>query len=117
MTTVAFSMGKAPRTDTTVSKTVQENPGPGNYNDAYRKGKKGTDPSWSMGTSKRADLAGTEAKKTPGPGTHRAASLIGTSAPKYQIGARFTHGGSMDTLPKFVPGPGAYTPQKTVYDR
>jgi hypothetical protein len=68
--------------DTTVSKTVQQNPGPGNYDDAYRKGKKG-DPSWSMGKSQRADLAGTEAKKTPGPGTHRSTSLIGANAPKY----------------------------------
>ena len=62
-----------------------------------------------MGTSKRQDLAGTEAKKTPGPGTHAQKSLMG-NAPSYNIGARYSHGGSMDVLPKFVPGPGAYSP-------
>jgi len=52
----------------------------------------------------------------PGPGVYEASSKIG-EMPHFVIASKLTVGGSMDcgTAGK-GPGPGTYTPQKSIYD-
>jgi len=51
----------------------------------------------------------------PGPGIYEAKSRMG-EMPAFVMGGKLTLGGSMDVGNKYVPGPGTYTPQKSVYD-
>lgn len=71
-------------------------------------------PAWKQGTSKRSDMSNKAG--VPGPGNYEAGSKLG-EMPAFVMGGRLTVGGSMDcgTAGK-GPGPGAYTPQKSVYD-
>jgi hypothetical protein len=115
MTTVAFSMGKAPRNDTTVSKTVQQNPGPGNYNANYKKVARKA-PDFVVGTGLRPELTDGWKMKTPAPGTYETRSQILEPKVKQKIGIKLIPGGAIDVGKKYVPGPGTYTPQKTIYD-
>jgi len=53
--------------------------------------------------------------RVPGPGTHEVKDTIGEAA-KAIMGARLRGGGSMDLGTIHVPGPGAYSPNKRVWD-
>lgn len=72
-------------------------------------------PDWVMGTAKRDDMTNKNNKTFPGAGTYEIGSKMG-EAPKYHIGSKLMVGGSMDTGKVRVPGPGAYSPNKRVYD-
>ena len=71
-------------------------------------------PSWVQGTGKRSDMSNREG--VPGPGVYEKPSTLG-QMPAFVMGGRLTVGGSMDcgTAGK-GPGPGAYEPQKSIYD-
>jgi hypothetical protein len=101
--------------DTTVSKTVQQNPGPGNYNANYKIGVKKA-PDFIVGTGLRPELTDGWKAKTPAPGTYEFKSDILDPKVKQKIGIKLIPGGAIDVGKKYVPGPGTYTPQKTIYD-
>jgi hypothetical protein len=54
-------------------------------------------------------------KKTPAPGTYESKQNVG-EGPKFDMGHKLIPGGSMNVGMAYVPGPGAYTPNKRIYD-
>ena len=92
--------------DGTVSKSQRLNPGPGAYaakGDRYR-----SNPSWRVGTAKRAGMDNKNTKFVPGPSQYNLKSKVG-EAPAFFMGEKCGDG-SLSTAGKFVPGPGAYSP-------
>lgn len=107
MATVAYSIGKASRSDATLNKGSLKVPGPGNYEPSPQKYHKS--PTWAIGKGKRSDLASSAGKKIPGPGVYELKSTVG-EGPSYAIGTKTDIG--LLSGKKKVPGPGAYTPVK-----
>jgi len=94
----AYRIGSASRDN----KAHSGAPGPGNYEPQVIRGKQGV----KIGTSVRSPLSTSGA--TPGPGTYDYTLKV-AEGPKYVMNPRRDDGMGM-TQTKYVPGPGAYTP-------
>lgn len=93
--------------DTSVNRTQQSNPGPGNY--SIRADTKFVrDPTFVYGKEKRYDMVDRSKESLPAPNLYDVKSRIG-EGPKYHIGIRSSS--SMGDFGQKVPGPGAYQPK------
>ena len=111
MAVVAYSMGRAERTDMTVNDTLN-NPGPGAYNapedsNAYRSA-----PSWKMGTSTRQDIEKQKLRSTnfPSPDCYKPnfqTTRERMASFSFSTGSRSNFGSSI------APGPGQYNQPQT----
>lgn len=104
MTSLAYSIGKADRKDTSVSPMRKVVPGPGTYENNNRT--LSNSPKWGFGSGKRGELTYKSASNL-GPGDYKIPS-------KAIEGQRYTIAGPNHKLAKFgtcSPGPGAYQPK------
>lgn len=106
MTSLAYSIGKQQRGDTSISPTRKLVPGPGQYEESSEKFRK-TSPKWCFGTNSRPSLHQSNSTTIVGPG-------------RYDIPNRAVEGSkySMSGINYFQkksssisPGPGAYQPR------
>lgn len=131
MSTVAFSMGKAPRSknslslrfkltflniaDGSINKTAVSNPGPGSYaanpdkNHRYK-----SSPAYGVGTARRSEMENKAVRKYPGPNVYDTPSKA-IEGPKFHMGTKHQTGGIFQK--SIVPGPGAHNPDPQVSQR